>query len=86
MSAEDVEAIVGAYKRSASGDRVPARVVDHAEIKENGWDLNIGRYLRTEATESVDVPTALAALRDAEMRLREAEARLDERLKASGYE
>jgi type I restriction enzyme M protein len=86
MSTEDVEAIVGAYRSAASGDHVLARVVDQAEIKENGWDLNIGRYLKTEATESVDVGTALAALRDAQEALREAEARLDHRLKAAGYE
>jgi type I restriction enzyme M protein len=86
MSAVDVEAIVGAYRSAASGDDVPARVVEHAEIKENGWDLNITRYLRTEAAESVDVPTALAALRQAQQRLRQAEGRLDERLKAAGYE
>jgi type I restriction enzyme M protein len=86
LRSEDIEAIISAYRRAARGDDVNARLVDHAEIKENGWDLNIGRYLKAEAAETVDVPTALAALRDAQKKLREAEARLDERLKAAGYE
>jgi type I restriction enzyme M protein len=86
MGADDVDAIVAAYRRRTGGDEVSARSVDHAEVKENGWDLNIGRYLKTEETESVDVPTALAALREAQDRLREAETRLDARLRAAGYE
>jgi len=47
------------------------------------WLQNQG--LKTTAAETVDVPTALAALREAQGRLREAEAKLDERLKAAGY-
>jgi type I restriction enzyme M protein len=86
MSADDVDAIVAAHRRRTGGDEVSARSVDHAEVKENGWDLNIGRYLRTESTETVDVRTALAALRIAQDNLREAEQRLGERLKAAGYE
>ena len=29
--------------------RTEVRLVSHAEIKENGWDLNIGRYLKASA-------------------------------------
>jgi type I restriction enzyme M protein len=86
MRISDVDAIVAAYRNRAGGDEILARVVEHSEIKENAWDLNIGRYVKAEATESVDVPTALAALRESQDRLREAEARLDERLKAAGYD
>jgi len=87
MSAPDIEAVVAACRAGATtGDgEVPARLIDHAEIKENGWDLNIGRYLKTTAAQTVDVPTALAALRGAQSALRAAEAKLDERLKAAGY-
>jgi len=86
MGAEDVEAIVATYRSGDGTDLgVPSRLVEHAEIKENGWDLNIGRYLKTAAAETVDVPTALAALREAQAKLRDAEAKLDERLKAAGY-
>ncbi len=88
MDEVDIEAILSAYRED--GDRgkdetVPARLVPHAEIEANGWDLNIGRYLKAGAAETLDVPTALAALREAQVKLREAEAKLDERLKAAGY-
>ncbi|HLX77960.1 MAG TPA: N-6 DNA methylase, partial [Acidimicrobiales bacterium] len=85
LGTEDVEAIVRAYRDGDSNDGVQARVVDHAEIKENGWDLNIGRYLKTEAAATVDVATALAAWRGAQAQLRQAEERLDKRFKAAGY-
>jgi len=86
MGPDDIEVMVVAGR--GEGDKigeVPSRLVSQAEIKENGWDLNIGRYLKTAAAETVDVPTALADLREAQSALRAAEARLDERLKAAGY-
>ena len=58
MSRDDVEAIVTAYRTLTDPDDeggVQVRVVDHAEIKENGWDLNIGRYLKTAAADTLDV-------------------------------
>jgi type I restriction enzyme M protein len=86
MSTGDVEEILAAYGTGDTGDGpVPARLVEHAEIKENGWDLNIGRYLKTAAAKTADVSTALAALREAQQGLHQAEAKLDERLKAAGY-
>ncbi len=88
MDEADIEAILSVYRDDGDGDgdeTVPARLVQHAEIEANGWDLNIGRYLNTGDAETVDVPTALAALREAQAKLREAGAKLDERLKAAGY-
>lgn len=86
VGSEDIEAIVATSRGDGEVDgTVPSMLVTHAEIKENGWDLNIGRYLKTAAAETVDVPTALAALRAAQGALREAEANLDDRLKAAGY-
>jgi type I restriction enzyme M protein len=86
MGPADIEAVVAAYRTSGSdGTGVPARLVEHSEIKENGWDLNIGRYLKTAAGETLDVPAALAALSEAQAALREAEERLAERLRAAGY-
>lgn len=88
MGDADVEAVIAAYRTGADpdgDDGVAVRLVDHAELKENGWDLNIGRYLTAAAAETVDVATALAELRDAQAALRDAEAKLDERLKAAGY-
>jgi type I restriction enzyme M protein len=83
MGPADILAVLRAY-RSGDGD-VPARLVEHTEIKENGWDLNIGRYLKSAAGETLDVPTALAALNEAQAALHDAEKRLAERLKAAGY-
>jgi type I restriction enzyme M protein len=86
MTADDVEAILAAYRSGDLGEgSIPARLVEHAEMEENGWDLNIGRYIKTAAALTVDVPTALATLREAQTKLRNAEAALDERLKAAGY-
>lgn len=64
---------------------VQVRLVDHAEIKDNGWDLNLTRYVKATAHEGIDVPTALAQFAESQSALREAEARLAERLKAAGY-
>jgi type I restriction enzyme M protein len=88
MSPEDVESILSAYQTGddPDGERVvQVRTVAHAEIGANGWDLNIGRYVKGAAAEVVDVETALAELRLAQVALREAEARLDERLAEAGY-
>ncbi|MHB1577435.1 MAG: N-6 DNA methylase, partial [Candidatus Dormibacteria bacterium] len=88
MDEADIEAILFAYRDDADAggdDTVPAHLVPHAEIEANGWDLNIGRYLKTGVAETLDVPAALAALREAQAQLREAEAKLDERLKAADY-
>lgn len=87
LSPTDIELIQGAYETGATGEgAVPVRVVQHSEIKENDWDLNIGRYLKTAAAELIDVPTALAELRGVLAELDKAEADLVERLKAAGYE
>lgn len=88
MDDADIEAILAAYRTGEDPDGeggVQVRLVDHAELKENAWDLNIGRYLRTAVADVLDVPTALAQLAEAQAALREAEAALAERLKAAGY-
>lgn len=84
----DIEAIITAYRMGDDSDGesgVAVRLVDHAEIEESGWDLNLGRYLQGTAAETVDVATALAELREAQAELHEAEAMLDERLREAGY-
>jgi len=88
MDDADADAIVTAYRTGdgVGGDgKIPVRLVEHAEIEENSWDLNIGSYLRADAVEVVDVATALSGLVAAQVELREAEERLTERLKAAGY-
>ena len=84
----DAGAIVTAYRTLTDPDGqdgVQVRLVDHAEIEESGWDLNIGRYLKAASTDTLDVATALANLAEAQEALRNAEVRLAERLREAGY-
>ncbi|TFC50856.1 SAM-dependent DNA methyltransferase [Cryobacterium sp. TMT2-17-1] len=89
LSDEDVKAIDAAYKRGVDIDGeggLNLRLVDHAEIQENGFDLNIGRYIQTETKAEADVDAALAALREAQEAMDVARAALDLRLKAAGFD
>ncbi len=87
MSADDVDAIAGAYQ---SGDDlvgaglVNVRRVPVDEIKTNGFDLNLGRYLKTAAADTLDLPSALANYEEARARRLAAEHCLFERFMAAG--
>ncbi len=88
LRAEDVDTIVEAYRTGGDPDGeggVNVRLVPLAEVETNGWDLNIGRYIKGAAAEVVDVATALAELAEAQRALHEAEDRLAERLAEAGY-
>jgi type I restriction enzyme M protein len=87
MSAADVDAIVAAYRTGEDPDGaggVNVRLVPFDEIKTNAFDLNIGRYLKTAAVDTLDLATALANYRDARALRIEAERSLFQRLAASG--
>jgi type I restriction enzyme M protein len=64
---------------------IAARLVSHVEIEENNWDLNIGRYLKADAAEVIDVQEALASFDKARTELATAEKALLAKLKAAGY-
>jgi type I restriction enzyme M protein len=83
MSDADIEKILAAYIGDSSAD-VPSRLVGHAEIKDSSWDLNIGRYLKTSSLQTITVQEAHGELIQAQAALRDAENRLDIRLKAAG--
>jgi type I restriction enzyme M protein len=86
---EDVDVLVAAYRKGENADAeggVAVRLVPLAEIEGNGWDLNIGRYIKGAAAEVVEVATALAELAEAQEALHEAEERLAARLAEAGYE
>jgi len=88
MTDGDIEAIASAYRTGTDpdgGGGIHVRLVDLAEIKDNAWDLNLGRYVSGAAAATVDVSVALTELAEAQAALRHAEARLAERLKAAGY-
>ena len=85
MSAVDVDAIVAAYRTGEDPDGaggVNVRLVPFDEIKTNAFDLNVGRYLKTAAADTMDLPTALANYQDARAHRIETEQALFECLKA----
>lgn len=88
MTDEDMTVIATAYRTGEDPDGdggVHVRLVPVDEIKTNGWDLNIGRYVSAPTEETVDVRAALAELAEAQAALRAAETELAKRLKAAGY-
>jgi type I restriction enzyme M protein len=87
MSTADVDAIVAAYRTGEDPDGdggVKVRLVPFDEIKTNGFDLNVGRYLKTAATDTLDLSTALANYENARTHRIKAEQALFERLAAAG--
>ena len=87
LTDDDVDDIFAVYQSLGEEEKtnISARLVPHSEIEENNWDLNIGRYLKADAAEVVDVQEALAAFDHARTELAEAENTLLARLKAAGY-
>lgn len=87
MSDDDIAAIDAAYRRGEDidgGGGLSLRLVDLDEIEQNGYDLNIGRYIKTESIAEVNVEEALIAYQESRERLAVAEANLDEKLKGAG--
>jgi Type I restriction-modification system methyltransferase subunit len=88
MSEADVEAIVAAYTRGVDIDGtggLSLRLVEMAEIEGNGYDLNIGRYIKTETDAEANVEGTLNAYRQAREQFLAADAVLESRLKAAGF-
>ena len=87
LSEDDVADLFASYVGNGQKEKtdIAARLVPHTEIKENGYDLNIGRYLKTAAAEVVDVSDALAKLAEARTKAAVAEEEMLKRLKAAGY-
>jgi len=87
MSDGDVTAIISAYHSGADPDGeggARVRLVPLDEIKANDYDLNIGRYLKANAEDQIDLDTALAQYVDARAKRLETERALFARLKAAG--
>lgn len=77
-------AVAGAGDPDAEG-AVALALIGVDEIEASGWDLNIGRYVRADNAEALNVDEALAAYLDAREAVRRAEDALDERLRAAGF-
>ena len=89
MSKDDVSALIEAYHAGEDPDGeggANVRLVPFDEIKENGFDLNIGRYIKVAAEETTDLGTALVAYADARQHRIDTEAVMFERLAAAGID
>ncbi|MEJ7831571.1 MAG: class I SAM-dependent DNA methyltransferase [Nocardioides sp.] len=89
MTEADMEAVLEAYRigEDPDGDGgVNVRLVSLDEIKANGFDLNIGRYVRGAPEEAVSLEVALTAYADARAARLGAEQNMFERLSAAGIE
>lgn len=89
MSEEDVKTLVEAYRAGEDPDGeggANVRLVPFNEIEDNGFDLNIGRYIKVAAEETPDLGTALVAYADARQHRIDAEATMFERLAAAGID
>ena len=87
LADDDVQAILDAYTTGDDPDGdggVQVRLVPLAEIEGNAFDLNIGRYLKTTAADTIDLPTALLAYEEARAARLTSERALFERLSAAG--
>jgi len=77
ISDVDIKTLTEAYRTSLAPDgpdlSAYIHVADFDEIKANGFDLNIGRYIRKTSNEAVDLGTALIAYADARQRRNAAE-------------
>ena len=78
LTDKDIEDIFDVYESMAETEKsnIPARLVPHEEIEGNNWDLNIGRYLKADAADVVDVKSALSSFDLARTELAAAEKAL----------
>lgn len=89
MSEGGVDALVDAYRTGDDPDGdggAEVRLVPLEEIEQNGFDLNIGRYIKVAAEETADLGTALIAFADARQHRIDTEAVMFERLAVAGID
>ena len=81
---EDIDAIVSAYKAFDTIDKY-SYVASYDEVKENGYNLNIPRYVDTfEEEEMVDIEEVRGNIASIEAELKEVQAQMDVYLKELG--
>lgn len=87
MTDDDVATLVNAFRTGDDPDGeggANVRLVPLTEIRENGFDLNIGRYIKVAAAEQINVADALAAYQTAREERIAAERALFAKLAAAG--
>jgi type I restriction enzyme M protein len=90
---QDIEHIVGVYRKFANGELKPGVVEDKyayvatpAEIRENDFNLNIPRYVDTYEEEAeIDIPAVQKEIEQLETELAEVQGKMKEYLKELGY-
>lgn len=88
MSDGDVQAVLMAYRTGEDPDDesdIHVRLVPHDEIASNGYDLNIGRYVRAAAEETSDLNSSMTAFAIARTERAQTEVAMLERLTAAGF-
>lgn len=89
MSVDDVKNLVEAYhtgEDTDGGGGAEVRLVPSEEIDDNGFDLNLSRYIKVAAEESADLGTALVDYADARQHRIDTEAVMFERLASAGID
>jgi type I restriction enzyme M protein len=89
MSEDDVKVLIQAYRTGEDPDGeagTNVRLVPFAEIKENKFDLSIGRYIRVAAEEAADLGTVLVEYAGSRQRRIEAESAMFKRLAEAGID
>jgi len=89
MSEDDVKTLVEAYRTGEDPDGeggANVRLVPFSEIEDNGFDLNIGRYIKIAAEETADLGTTLVAYADARQRRIDTEGVMFQCLTAAGID
>jgi type I restriction enzyme M protein len=87
MTEDDVATLVEAVRTGGDPDGeggANVRLVPFAEIKDNGFNLNLGQYIKVAAAEQLNIADALAAYQSAREDRIAAERSLFERLSAAG--
>ena len=90
---QDIEHIVGIYRKFAAGELQPGVVEDKYayvatpdEIRENDFNLNIPRYVDTYEEEAeIDIPAVQKEIEQLETELAEVQGKMKEYLKELGY-
>jgi type I restriction enzyme M protein len=89
MTEKDVKILIDAYRTGpdpAGDGSASVRLVPFDEIKGNGFDLNIGRYIKVAAEETADLGAVLVAYADARQRRIQTENAMFERLSLAGVD
>lgn len=84
LSDEDIDRIVNAYEQRAEIEKF-SHIATLEEIKENGYNCNIPRYVDTfEEEEQIDIHTVLKELEDITAKKNEAIDKVNKTLKLLG--